>query len=216
MTIHAPVPDYSAARESMIDSQLRPLGVSNPAVVQAMATVPREQFVAPEAMPLAYTDRSVPIGGGRLMSGPAVLGLLLTELAPLAGERALVVGCGSGYSAAILKSLGVTVVALEANSALASDARGHGIHVVEGPLDMGWSKTAPYDLILIDGAIEHIPDAIVAQLTPGGRLGTALLDRGIARLVVGRRAGDGFGLHSLVDAGVAPLPGFAKPPSFAF
>jgi len=200
----------------MIDSQLRPQGVSNPAVVQAMATVSRERFVAPEARPLAYTDRAVPIGGGRLMSGPAVLGLLLTELAPLAGERALVVGCGSGYSAAILQALGVDVVALEVDPALASDARGHGIDAVEGPLDQGWSKSAPYDLILIDGAIEYIPDAIVAQLTPNGRLGTALLDRGVARLVVGRRAGDGFGLHSLADAGAAALPGFAKPPRFAF
>lgn len=200
----------------MIDSQLRPQGVSNPAVVQAMATVSRERFVAPEARPLAYTDRAVPIGGGRLMSGPAVLGLLLTELAPLAGERALVVGCGSGYSAAILQALDVDVVALEVDPALASDARGHGIDAVEGPLDQGWSKSAPYDLILIDGAIEYIPDAIVAQLTPNGRLGTALLDRGVARLVVGRRAGDGFGLHSLADAGAAALPGFAKPPRFAF
>lgn len=216
MTIRAPVPDYSAAREAMVDSQLRPLGVSNPAVVRAMATVSRERFVAPEAKALAYSDRAVPIGGGRMMSGPAVLGLLLTELVPIAGERALVVGCGSGYSAAILQELGVAVLGLEADAALASESRGHGIEVVEGPLDKGWSKSAPFDLILIDGAIEHIPDAIVAQLTPGGRLGTALLNRGVARLVVGRRAGSGFGLQSFADAGAAALPGFDKPPSFAF
>lgn len=200
----------------MIDSQLRPQGVNNPAVLDAMATVPREQFVAPEARPLAYSDRSVPIGSGRLMSSPTVLGLLLTEIAPVAGERALVVGCGAGYSAAVIEAQGVEVVALEADAALAGDARDHEIDVVEGPLEQGWKKGAPYDFILIDGAIEYIPDLIVAQLAPNGRLGTALVERGITRLVVGRRAGDGFGLHSLTDAGAAALPGFVKPRGFTF
>lgn len=200
----------------MIDSQLRPQGVNNPAVVEAMASVAREQFVAPEARPLAYSDRAVPIGSGRLMSSPTVLGLLLTEIAPLAGERALVIGCGTGYSAAILQALGVNVLALESDAGLAASAREHGINVVEGPLAQGWKKRAPYDFILIDGAIDYIPDAIVAQLTPSGRLGTSLADRGIARLVVGRRAGAGFGLHSLADAGTPALPGFVKPRGFTF
>lgn len=216
MTIHAPVPDYAAARESMIDSQLRPQGVNNPAVLGAMATVPREQFVAAAARPLAYSDRSVPIGSGRLMSSPTVLGLLLTEIAPVAGERALVVGCGTGYSAAVLGAMGVEVLGLEADAALAGHARNHGIEIVEGPLEQGWKTGAPYDFILIDGAIEYIPDLIVAQLAPNGRLGTALVERGITRLVVGRRAGDGFGLHSLADAGAAALPGFVKPRGFTF
>ena len=216
MTIHAPVPDYAAARSTMIDSQLRPQGVNNAAVVEAMATVPREKFVAPDARPLAYSDRAVPIGSGRLMSSATVLGLLLTEIAPAEGERALVVGCGTGYSATVLKVLGIDVVGLECNAGLASQAREHGISVVEGPLEQGWKKGAPYDFILIDGAIPNIPEAIVAQLTPSGRLGTSLVDRGIARLVVGRRAGDGFGLHSLADAGAAALPGFGKPQGFTF
>lgn len=216
MTIQSLVPNYRAAREAMVDSQLRPQGVNNPAVLDAMAAVAREQFVADGSRPLAYSDRSAPIGGGRSMSSPAVLGLLLTELAPVTGERALVVGCGTGYSAALLKAIGVEVVGLEQDQTLAAGAREHGIEVVEGPLEQGWKKGGPYDLILIDGGIEHIPEAIVGQLKPDGRLGTALIDRGIARLVVGRRAGGGFGLHSLADAGAAPLPGFAKPPGFAF
>lgn len=216
MTIQTSVPDYRAAREAMVDSQLRPQGVNNPAVLEAMAAVPREQFVAQGSRPLAYSDRSAPIGGGRSMSSPTVLGLLLTELAPVAGERALVVGCGTGYSAALLKAMGIEVTGLEQDAKLATEARGDGIEVVEGPLEDGWKKGAPYDLILIDGAIEHIPDAIIAQLTPAGRLGTVLIERGISRLVVGRRAGEGFGLHSLADAGAAPLPGFARPRGFAF
>jgi protein-L-isoaspartate(D-aspartate) O-methyltransferase len=216
MTLHAPIPDYAAARASMVDTQLRPEGVNFPPVVEAMAAVAREEFVAPEAMPLAYIDRTVPMGAGRLMNGPVVLGKLLTEMTPLSGERALVVGCGTGYSATVLRAMGLNVIGLESSPELASRARANGVDVVEGPLEAGWKKGAPYDLILIDGAIEHIPDAIVAQLTGHGRLGAALIDKGITRLVVGRRAGDGFGLHSMADSGAAALPGFSKPRTFTF
>ena len=216
MTIHAPVPDFARAREAMVDGQLRPQGVNYPPVIDAIAAVEREDFVAAEARPLAYSDRSVAIGEGRTMSTATVLGLLLTETAPQPGERALVVGCGTGYSAAVLQRMHVKVVALESSKALAARARDNGIDAVEGPLEQGWKKGAPYDLILIDGAIEHIPEAIVAQLTPSGRLATALIDRGITRLAVGRRSGDGFGVHTLADSGAAPLPGFSKPKSFTF
>lgn len=216
MTIHAPVPDYSRAREAMVDSQLRPQGVNYPPVIEAMTEVPREDFVAAEARPLAYSDRSVPIGDGRMMSNATVLGLLLTELAPKPDERALVVGCGTGYSAAVLERIGLKVTALESSKPLAARARGKGIDTVEGPLEQGWKKGAPYDLILIDGAVEHIPEAIIAQLTKSGRLATALVDGGITRLAMGRRSGDGFGIHSIADAGAAALPGFSKPKSFTF
>jgi len=216
MTLHAPIPDYAAARASMVDTQLRPEGVNFPPVVEAMAAVAREEFVAPEAMSLAYIDRTVPMGAGRLMNGPVVLGKLLTEMTPLSGERALVVGCGSGYSATVLRAMGLSVIGLESSPELASRARANGVDVVERPLEDGWEKGAHYELILIDGDIEHITDAIVAQLTGHGRLGAALIDKGITRLVVGRRAGDGFGLHSMADSGAAALPGFSKPRTFTF
>jgi protein-L-isoaspartate(D-aspartate) O-methyltransferase len=216
MTAHVPIPDYAAARASMLDTQLRPEGVNFPPVVQAMASVPREEFVAPDAKPLAYIDRVVPMGRGRLMNGPVVLGKLLTEMTPMAGERALVVGCGTGYSAAVLRRIGLKAVGLESSSELADRARSLGIDVVEGPLEAGWESGAPFDLILIDGAVQYIPDGIIAQLTDHGRLGAALIDKGITRLVVGRRAGDGFGLHSIADSGAAALPGFSKPRTFTF
>jgi protein-L-isoaspartate(D-aspartate) O-methyltransferase len=91
-----------------------------------------------------------------------------------------------------------------------------GAEVVEGPLHEGWKKGAPYDQILIDGAVEHIPDAIVKQLADGGRLGTALFDRGVTRLVVGRKAGGAFGYLSVADAGVPALEGFNRPRLFTF
>ncbi len=216
MTVQSPIPDFAAARAAMVESQLRPQGVTDPAVVDAMGSVPRENFLPPETRPLAYVDRAVLMGDGRYLPAPAVLGALLTAMMADRGHRALVVGAGSGYSAAVLKSMGVAVTALESSTVLAAMARENGIDVIEGPLEGGWKKAAPYDLILIDGAVEYIPDGIVAQLANGGRLGTALADRGITRLIVGRKAAGAFGYLSLSDAGVPALPGFARPAAFTF
>ena len=216
MTAQSPNPDYSAARAAMIESQLRPVGVTDPAVLYAMATIEREQFVPEHSRALAYVDRAIAIGSGRSLAAPGVLGQLLTQMMPKRGQRALVVGAGTGYSAAVLAAIGLDVVALESSAELAARAREIGIDVVEGPLDAGWKKTAPYDQILIDGAVEYLPDAIVDQLADGGRLGAPLIDRGVSRLIVGRRAGGAFGYLSIADAGAPALPGFARPRAFAF
>jgi protein-L-isoaspartate(D-aspartate) O-methyltransferase len=216
MTVQAPIPDFAAAREAMVESQLRPQGVTDAGVIHAMGTIERERFLPRHTRPLAYVDRAVAIGEGRFLAAPSVLGQLLTQMKPEAGQRALVVGAGTGYSAAVLSAIGLDVTALECSAELASAARANKVRIVEGPLEVGSAKAAPYDQILIDGAIEYIPDAIVAQLADGGRLGTALLDRGIARLIVGRKAGDAFGYLSIGDAGVPALPGFTRPRAFTF
>jgi protein-L-isoaspartate(D-aspartate) O-methyltransferase len=127
-----------------------------------------------------------------------------------------VIGAGTGYSAAVLAAIGLDVTALESSKELAAEARAHGLETVEAPLESGWAKGAPYEQVLIDGAVEFIPDAIVGQLADGARLGTALIDRGITRLVVGRKAGGAFGYLSLSDAGVPALPGFTRPRAFTF
>lgn len=216
MSFQTPIPDFAAARAAMVECQLRPQGVTDPLVLRAMGTVPREQFLPPQTRPLAYVDRGVSIGEGRFLPAPAVLGSLLTQMLAVRGQRALVVGAGTGYSAAVIAAMGLEVTPLESSPLLAAAARENGIDVVEGPLDEGWTKGAPYDQILIDGAVEYIPDAIVEQLANGGRLGTALLDRGVARLIVGRKAGGAFGYLSLSDAGVPVLPGFVRPKAFTF
>ena len=216
MTAHAPIPDYAAARQAMVDSQLRPQGVSDPAVIAAMSLVPREQFVPGEQKPLAYIDRSVPLGEGRELPAGAVLGLLLTALAPVRGERALVVGAGTGSAAAVLKEMGIGVDALESSAALAGVARQNKVEIVEGALAEGLPKGAPYDIVLIDGAVEFIPDVLVEQLRDGGRLGGAIVDKGITRLVTGRKAGGGFGYLTIADAATPVLPGFERPPAFVF
>ena len=200
----------------MIENQLRPVGVSDPLVLDAMGSVAREQFVPEDGRPLAYSDRSLPIGDGRYLAAPAVLGRLLTQMAPKPGERTLVVGAGTGYSAAVLAAIGCQVAALESSPSLAARARDLGIAIAEGPLEAGHQAGAPYGLILIDGAVEYIPDAIVKQLADGGRLGAALAENGITRLIVGQKVADAFGYLSISDAGVAPLPGFTRPLGFRF
>lgn len=216
MTVQSPIPDFAIARQAMVESQLRPQGVTDPAVLQAMATIERENFLPPETRPLAYVDRAVSIGEGRFLSAPAVLGQLLTQMMPRAGQRALVVGAGTGYSAAVLVAMDLNVTALESSATLAARARELGVEVVQGPLEKGYVTDAPYDQVLIDGAVEHIPDVIIEQMAEGGRLGTALVDRGITRLIVGRKAGIAFGYLSLSDAGVPALPGFMRPRAFTF
>ncbi|HKP33165.1 MAG TPA: protein-L-isoaspartate O-methyltransferase [Sphingomicrobium sp.] len=215
MTVQSPIPDFAAAREAMVESQLRPQGVTDRAVLDAMTRVPREKFLPSHTRPLAYVDRAVGLGSGRFLPAPAVLGQLLTQMMPERGQRALVIGAGTGYSAAVLDAMGLDVTALESAPELVA-ARGPGVKLVEGPLEEGFAKAAPYDQILIDGAVEFVPDAIVGQLADGGRLGTALVDRGVTRLVVGRKAGGAFGYLSIGDAGVPVLPGFSRPKEFSF
>ena len=216
MTVQSPIPDFAAARQAMIDNQLRPVGVTDPVVLEAMGSVAREQFVADESRPLAYVDRSLPLGDGRFLAAPAVLGQLLTQLAPRKGERALVVGAGTGYTAAVLAAIGCEVTALESSRALAARARELEIALVEGPLESGHKGGAPFDLVVIDGAVEFIPDGIVEQLADGGRLAAPLIQGGITRLIVGQKVAGAFGHLSIGDAGVAPLPGFAKLRGFSF
>jgi protein-L-isoaspartate(D-aspartate) O-methyltransferase len=216
MTVQAPIPDFTAARRSMIENQLRPVGVTDRAVLEAMGSVPREHYLPEESRPLAYADRSVSLGDGRQLAAPEVLGQLLTQMAPHQGQRALVVGAGTGYSAAVLSAMGCAVTALESSTELAARARELGVRIVEGPLEAGHKGGAPYDIILIDGAVEHLPEAIIKQLADGGRLGAALVDRGVVRLIVGQKVSGAFGHISIGDAGVAALPGFARPATFQF
>jgi protein-L-isoaspartate(D-aspartate) O-methyltransferase len=208
--------DYSLARRAMVDNQLRPEAVTDRRVLAAMATVERERFVPESAKALAYFDRPLRLSNGRAMMPPAALGRLLSELAPCTGERALVVGSGTGYAAALLKAIGIDTVALESDEGLARAARDAGVETVVGDLAAGWAKDAPYDIVLLDGAVEEVPGDLLKQLTENGRLAGAIADRGVTRLVVGRVAGGSLGLRSLADADVAVLPGFSRPRAFNF
>lgn len=212
--------NFEAMRRAMVASQLRTTGVSDPRVLAAMGAVPRERFVPPDLTSAAYSDVLVPLGNGRELNSPMSLGRLLTEAAPQPRERAMVIGAATGYAAAVLARLVGPVVAVEEDSALAEIARrnlaGSDIILVEAPLVHGYVAGAPYDLILIDGAIEFVPETIVEQLADGGRLAAAILENGVSRLSIGRRAGEGFGMAGVSDWAAAVLPGFCKPRVFSF
>lgn len=190
-----PTPDFAAARRAMIESQLRPEGVTDARVLAAMSAVPREQFVPEAVRSIAYSDRPLPLELGRALMPPAAFARLLTEVAPRPGERALVVSAGSGYAAAVLTEMGLEVDSADG---------------MKPPAKQG------YDLILIDGAVEQVPDQLVAGLSPGGRLGAAIVDRGVTRLAVGRRSGGSFGMRSFADSEVPVLTGFSRPRAFTF
>lgn len=188
--------DLSAARRAMLDSQLRPEGVNDPLILSAFAAVPREAHVPAALAALAYADRSLPGAGGQPMMAPAALGQLVQRLAPVAGERALIVAPASSYPQAILEALGVAVDSVAADG-----------------LDRAG---ASYDLILVDGALDDVPSALVDRLAPGGRLGLGLADRGATRLAIGRRTAGGFGLDRFADADLPKIAAFARPPAFTF
>jgi protein-L-isoaspartate(D-aspartate) O-methyltransferase len=212
--------NFEHMRRAMIASQLRATGTNDPRVLAAMGEVPRERFVPADRAPLAYADALVPLKPGRDLNSPMALGRLLTEAAPQPGERALAIGVATGYAAAVLARLVGPCTAVEEDAELAAAARrnlaGFEVGLVEGALVEGSKAQGPYDLILIDGAVEHVPDGLIAQLAEGGRLAAGLLENGVTRLAIGRRAGEGFGMTAFADAAAAILPGFAKPRAFTF
>jgi protein-L-isoaspartate(D-aspartate) O-methyltransferase len=212
--------NFEHMRRAMVSNSLRTTGVNDPRVLAAIGAVPRERFVPEDRAAIAYADTIVPLGGGRELNSPLAFARMLTEVSPQEGERALLIGAGTGYPAAVLERLVGSLIALEEDPELAAKARDlladTQVQLVEGPLTDGHAAGAPYDLIVIDGAVEFVPDAIVEQLVDGGRLATAILDRGVTRIAIGRRAGDAFGIAPMTDSASIILPGFSKPRVFSF
>ncbi|HEY0595834.1 protein-L-isoaspartate O-methyltransferase [Sphingopyxis sp.] len=207
-------------RSAMIDSQLRTNDVIDPAVVGAMAAVPREAHVPAALASVAYMDRAIALGGGRALNAPLVTGRMLVAAAIRPGMRVLLVGSATGYTAALLARLGAEVHAVEEQAELMTTARdavtGENIHWVEGPLSAGAPGAAPFDRIIVEGAIDTLPDELAAQLAEGGRLVAARREGAVTRLVHGVKAGGVVPLRSFADMDVAPLPGFAAPAGFQF
>lgn len=224
VNVPTPSPDpFAQAREAMIESQLKPCGVVSPAVVSAFYAVPREEFVDEARRMLAYVDAPQPLGNGRELVAPLTLGRLLEKAQPEKTGRALVVGAGTGYTAAVLSHLVARTVALEENPALASRARGllaghENVEVAEGPLAEGWADGAPYDLLVMDGAIaRELPPALRGQLKDGGHAVAVIVgDDGVGRAAIGRRAGEYLRLLSFAEAPAAVLPSFDRLRSFQF
>jgi protein-L-isoaspartate(D-aspartate) O-methyltransferase len=207
--------NFEQMRRAMVANQLRTTAVNDPRVVSAMGVVARERFVPEEQASLAYLDVAVPLTASRALPAPMVLGRLLTESRVRFGERVLVIGSAAGYAAAVAAELGALVIALEEDAQIAAVAT-TGVTPVQGPLNQGWAGGAPYDLILFDGAVEQVPAKIVDQLADSGRIAAGIVENGVTRLAIGRKAGNSFGMSSFADAEVPILPGFAAPKAFTF
>lgn len=216
--------DFVVARRNMVDGQLRPNRVSNAHLLAAISDMPRELFVPAGLQAVAYADDDVPLGKGRFLMEPMVLGRLLQTLQPLPEEKALVVASGAGYGAALLARLVKSVVAVEEDADLAASAertiRSLGIVNVQqvvGRMEEGCAAEASYGVILIEGAVQKVPAAVLDQLAEGGRLATVIAgpaSMGVAHLMV-KEGGVASG-RPLFEAGTPLLPGFAAPPRFTF
>ena len=209
--------DMRAARNAMVDSQVRTDDVTDPILTAAMRAVPRESFVPPALASVAYMGEGLEVAPGRYLLDPRAFAKL-TQLSGLkAGETVLDVGGATGYSAAIFAALGAKVTALESDSALAETAKAKaGVEVVTGPLAAGYAKNAPYDVIFLNGAVPARPDALLEQLAPGGRLVGIVTDRGVGKAHIFLKSAGGHSSRVAFDATVAPLPGFESIPSFVF
>lgn len=207
--------NFSSMRSAMVESQLRTSDVDDQRVIAAMARVPRERFVPVERRAMAYVDRSVPLGNGRALNPPLATGRLLSELRIQPGESILLIGAATGYAAALLSAMGAIVTAVEEEGGPQADVQ-PGVTLVRGPLAAGAPAGAPFDVLIVDGAIADLPAALVDQLGEDGRIATGIVERGVTRLCTGRKAGGAFGLASLVDMEMALLPGFSEPEGFVF
>lgn len=217
--------DFAAYRQNMIESQLRPNQVTDPAVLSVFAGVPREVFVPDRLKPVAYIDEQVPLGGGRYLVEPMVTARLVQAAAVKPTDKVLVVGAATGYAAAVLARLAKEVVALEMEPALAAQAMRNlsvldagNATVVQGELRLGYAAKAPYDVIFCDGAVAALPPALCNQLAEGGRL-VAVMTRADGVVGSGIIALKTQGIVSdraLFDAVTPLLPGCAPEPAFAF
>lgn len=210
--------DFAQRRTTMVDSQVRTADVTKFPIIEAMLHVPREDFLPEARREAAYLGENLFLAPGRVVLEPRTLAKLLDALDPRPGERVLVVGAAFGYGAALLARMGAMVTALEDGPARAEAARAalgrHGLaaDVVEGPLHA--PPPGPFDAVLVEGAVEVVPEALVAVLAPGGRIAALFAEGplGIARL--GQEAGGRINWRHLFNAGAPVLPGFARPREF--
>jgi protein-L-isoaspartate(D-aspartate) O-methyltransferase len=220
--------DFAKARTTMVDCQIRTIDVTEYDVLDAFSSVPREQFVPDHLKPLAYIDEDILVSAKGaepryvMEAGPLARLLQLAEIA--ATDRVLDVGATTGYSAALLSQLAASVVALESDADLAAAAQANlatlgvdNVEVVVGPLTAGCPDKAPFNVILIEGSVEQIPDALYQQLAEGGRIVAVAGSHGLAaRATVYTRSGESVSGRPAFNTHIRPLPGFAQPKAFVF
>jgi protein-L-isoaspartate(D-aspartate) O-methyltransferase len=207
----------------MVDTQVRPSDVTKFPIIAAMLEVPREAFVPSSAQPVAYMDAPVPLGDGREMPDARTLAKMLDALDLTIEDEVLVIGGGLGYSTAILARMTASVVMVEGDAAMASEAEAalgaQGVDnaaVLTGGLTEGAPKAAPFDVIVVEGGVEVVPPALTAQLKEGGRMAAIFQSGAVGYCRIGYRTGDRLAWRYAFDASAPILPGFAAERTFTF
>ncbi|OBX20018.1 protein-L-isoaspartate O-methyltransferase [Erythrobacter sp. QSSC1-22B] len=191
--------DFSAARRAMIDGQLRTSGVNERFVLERMGAVAREDFVPDQARGTAYMDRAIRLPDGGFLPAPVFHGTMLEEARPRLTDNVLIVDGGSGYLAELIRPLVASVESISATQGA-----------------QGKAELEAADLLLIDGAIEHLPPELASRIVEDGRIVTGLIDRGVSRLATGRKIGQSLSLLPLAEMGIPRLGQFDRPASWSF
>lgn len=220
--------DLSAARLNMIESQVRPNGITDRRIIAAMEALPRERFVPESRVAVAYMDEDVALDPADTAQGPRALieamafARMLQHAAIRPGDKALVVGAGTGYGTAVIAALAEKVFAVESDPGLAAAARANlaglaHVTLIEGPLEAGASAEQPFDVIVLEGRVEDVPQTLLSQLAEGGRLVAVVGTPVLAKATVFTRAEATIAARHVFDASITALPGFRKKtPAFVF
>jgi protein-L-isoaspartate(D-aspartate) O-methyltransferase len=215
--------DFEAARTAMVDRQVRPSDVTSFPIIAALLAVPRERFVPSALRAVCHAGDDLPLGGGRSLLDPRVFAKMLDAADIDPGDLVLDLGCGMGYSTAVLSRLAAAVVGVESDAALAKQAAAtltaleiDNAMIENRPLAEGAPDNAPYNVILINGAVEEIPEALRAQLRDGGRLVAIEMTGGVGRCSVWTRTGDVIASRRAFDATAGLLEGFRRAAAFEF
>ncbi len=214
--------DFAERRRMMVDTQVRPSDVTKYPIIDAMLAVPREQFVPDAQREGAYADQNVPLGNGRVLTEARTLAKTLDALDINNDELVLDLGCGLGYSTAVIARMAQMVIGVEEDESFASEAQAllsevgsDNAIVHQGALVEGAAEHGPYDVILVQGAVETLPDALLAQLKDGGRIAALFMTGAVGDVKIGYKADGQVSWRFVFNAGAPVLPGFEAAKEFA-
>ncbi|WP_306152815.1 protein-L-isoaspartate O-methyltransferase [Roseovarius sp. MMSF_3281] len=209
--------DYAARRTMMVDTQVRPSDVTKFPIIDAMLSVPREAFVPRELREAAYVGENVDLGGGRVVLDPRTLAKMLDALDIQGDELVLDIGAALGYSSAVIARMAEAVVAVEEDSAMVGEAQGlliengaDNVILHEGALSEGAAEHGPYDVIILQGSVGHLPEGVTDQLKDGGRIACLFMEGALGAVRVGYKIDGHINWRFAFNAGAPVLPGFER------